>query len=160
MTECRLYLDMDGVFADFDAGVRRALGKRPESDDEMWAKVKKVPGFFAGLPLMPHALQLWEQVKMYHPMFLTALPNSLPIAAHQKRQWVDRYFGRLIPVVCTQSKTKWYYCAHGDILVDDRVKYRDLWKAHRGFFILYDDEHWDDHVERVHRLMEAQDAIY
>ena len=64
----QLYLDCDGVLADFDTGVRRLLGLAPKDYQarhglgRFWAALGRTPGFYAELPLMPDARELFERI--------------------------------------------------------------------------------------------------
>ena len=101
----RLFLDMDGVFSDFEFGYqiyRERAGKPIQSAEEMdpkeWSLMfKQNPNFFADLPPMPEAMNLWGFCREYCarsnqriPIFLTGCPtgaNRLP-AEKGKRQWI------------------------------------------------------------------------
>jgi hypothetical protein len=52
-----LFLDFDGVLADFERGVLEVTGKRPEQLplEAMWAALARVPRFFETLELMHDA---------------------------------------------------------------------------------------------------------
>lgn len=65
----KLFLDCDGVLADFDTGARDALGGMTPSQfearysrREFWRQLAATPGFYANLPLMPDAQTLFEAV--------------------------------------------------------------------------------------------------
>ena len=65
------YVDMDGVLADFDRGLRELCGieplsvneaRSPEYEDAMWAAIRAVPHFYLSLEPMPGALEMFEQL--------------------------------------------------------------------------------------------------
>lgn len=49
-----LYLDLDGVMADFDAHFPQTFGlsHRDLADDEMWATINAHPSYFRDMPVM------------------------------------------------------------------------------------------------------------
>jgi hypothetical protein len=77
----RLFVDLDGVLADFDEGVKQVTGRTPEqqSPQEMWRKLGAVakPGFFANLRWTQQCgEELWNAVKRSSPSILTGLPRG------------------------------------------------------------------------------------
>lgn len=87
----RLYLDLDGVMADFDAHFRNLFGldNRSMADDAMWARINSHPTFFFDMPPCAGALEFFAEIGRYSPIILTACPKSnYENAARQKRAWV------------------------------------------------------------------------
>src|SRR5689334_4485972 len=80
MPEPRLFLDADGVLADFDEGARRLLGmsvrdyERRHGRGAFWRKLALASNFYGSLPEMPDARLLFERVKHLKPTILTGLP--------------------------------------------------------------------------------------
>ncbi|MGE3962433.1 MAG: hypothetical protein AB7F65_12200 [Dehalococcoidia bacterium] len=131
-----LYLDLDGVLADFDARVRALFGRAPEELrlDEMWRRAEGTPGFFEHMPKTPDADELWAFCQPFDPQILTGLPRG-DWAAEQKRRWVARHLGADVPVITCLAREKCVYAAPGDVLVDDRTRYAHLWEAQGGIFV-------------------------
>jgi 5'(3')-deoxyribonucleotidase len=135
----QLYLDCDGVLADFDAGVRKLLGMPPQEFVEkrgmgtFWKKLATAPDFYASLPLMPDARELFDAVKHLEPVILTGLPRG-NWAAPQKVRWAAEHFpGTKILTVMAVDKRN--HCTEGDVLVDDTLKHRHLWEEAGGIFV-------------------------
>ncbi len=142
MTDRRqIYLDCDGVLADFDAGARRVLGmsshayRHAHGNAQFWKVLALEPDYFGTLDLMPDALQLYAAVEHLNPIILTGMPVGL-WADPQKRRWAARHFPD-VPVITTRAALKRDHCQPGDVLVDDRDQYRDLWEAAGGLFVLH-----------------------
>ena len=135
----QLYLDCDGVLADFDKGATAVLGLPPRAFEKrhgigrFWAKLATAPDFYFGLPLMPDAMELFEAVKHLDPIILTGLPRG-NWAADQKVRWAAEHFpgSRIITCMAADKRNHGARC---DILVDDTLKHRHLWEAMGGIFI-------------------------
>ena len=137
----QLYLDCDGVLADFDAGVRELLGIGPQEfmdrrgKGTFWKKLAAAPDFYARLPLMPDARELFDAVKHLDPVILTGLPLG-KWAAPQKVRWAAEHFpGTRILTVMARDKRN--HCNPGDVLVDDMDRHRHLWEEAGGIFVLH-----------------------
>ena len=137
--EPRIYLDCDGVLADFAGGATAVLGMPPRRFEQrhglpaFWARLASTPGFFESLDLMPDALELYEAVRHRDPVILTGLPRGA-WAEPQKRRWAARHFPG-VEVITTSAALKREHCHPGDVLVDDTVKFRHLWEKEGGVFI-------------------------
>jgi hypothetical protein len=131
----QLYLDLDGVLADFDSGYAAAFGRRPE-DDVDWAAVRAFKDFYLNLPPMADVDVLWTRVARYAPIVLTGVPRSVPEAAANKRAWVERWLPGTL-VIPTRSAEKASYARPGDVLIDDNPKYRPLWEKAGGVWITH-----------------------
>ena len=135
----RIYLDCDGVLADFDRGARAVLRMHPREYERrfglarFWQALARAPVFFATLDLLPDAMQLYGAVRHLAPVILTGLPRGA-WAEPQKRRWAARHFPG-VEVITTTAALKCEHCHPGDALVDDRDTYRHLWERTGGLFI-------------------------
>ena len=135
----RLYLDCDGVLADFDKGATALLGLPPSAYERrhgpgrFWQKLAAAPDFYFGLPLMPDAMELFEGVRHLHPVILTGLPRG-NWAADQKARWAAQYFPGT-RIITTMARDKRNHAREGDVLVDDQLKHRHLWEEVGGVFL-------------------------
>ena len=97
MNRVRLFLDCDGVLADFDAGARALLGMTPAKFEarhgrrEFWRRIAMAPNFYQTLPEMPDARRLFDAVEHLQPTILTGLPVG-NWAAPQKVAWAAEHF--------------------------------------------------------------------
>ena len=135
----QLYLDADGVLADFDKGATAALGLHPKAYEKrhgiarFWRKLASAPDFYFGLPLMADAMELFEAVEHLHPVILTGMPRG-NWAADQKVRWAARYFPGT-RIITTMARDKRNHAKEGDVLVDDQERHRHLWEEAGGIFI-------------------------
>jgi len=131
-----LFLDLDGVLADFDRGVQAVTGKRPEelSLKAMWSALARAPRFFETLEFMAEAEVLWRFCAPHNPTILTGLPLGA-WAPEQKRRWVARMLGAEVPVITCMSREKPRWSGPGRVLVDDRASTREGWERRGGTFI-------------------------
>jgi 5'(3')-deoxyribonucleotidase len=141
-----LYLDMDGVVADFDEYAARTLGVPPSSGiypDEIWYKLASNARLYRDLKKIDYADQLVEEckdlvlTKGYDLYFLTAVPkgNDVPWAFYDKVQWAQLYFSDIPVFFGPFSKDKHVHCRPGDILIDDRLSNIEEWRAAGGIAI-------------------------
>jgi hypothetical protein len=135
----QLYLDCDGVLADFERGAIELLGMPPRDFEKrhgigaFWREVARHPDFYGTLPLMPDAMDLFAAVRHLMPVILTGLPRG-SWAAPQKVRWAAEHFpGTQILTVMAVDKRN--HAQQGDILVDDQLKHAHLWQAAGGIFV-------------------------
>lgn len=139
----QIYLDCDGVLADFDRGAERILGMSPRAFEKrynpglFWKRLAQAPDFFASLEPMADAHELFEAVRGKNPIILTGLPRG-NWAEPQKRHWAERHFPG-VEVITTMAALKREHCHPGDVLVDDREMYRHLWEEAGGVFVHHKD---------------------
>ena len=139
-----IYIDMDGVVADFDTYVGGVLGREigwgtsQDLTDEEWVKLASVDRLYYHLPLMPDATKLVAYAKSlstrFHVGFLTAIPRrtTIPSAYADKLAWVDKYFPGMRMDIGPYSRDKQKWCTPGDILIDDRPSNIVEWSAAGG----------------------------
>jgi 5'(3')-deoxyribonucleotidase len=139
MAEPRLFLDCDGVLADFDEGVRRLTGLTPRDYERkhgrgsFWGRLAKAPNFYGTLPEMPDARLLFEAVKHLKPTILTGLPLG-KWAAPQKVEWAAEHFPG-VPIITCMARDKHKHMHAADVLVDDRENHRTAYETAGVVFV-------------------------
>ena len=137
----QLYLDCDGVLADFGKGATAVLGLDPRTYERrhglgrFWQQLAAAPDFYFGLPLMDDAMELFEAVRHLNPVILTGLPRG-NWAADQKVRWAAQHFPGT-KIITTLARDKRDHAKEGDVLVDDQDRHRHLWEEVGGIFILH-----------------------
>ena len=150
----KIYLDMDGVLADFERGVKEICGLTPPSqnakhhkpgeDDEMCEAIKACPHFYDYLELMPGAKAMFDAIyEKYGDKceILTGIPKprrEIVNAASDKKIWVKRLLSEDVVVNIVFREEKPQYC-HGEgcVLIDDMERNIRDWKALGGTGIVY-----------------------
>ena len=141
-----VYVDMDGVIADFAKGVQQKIlpnwsegmsDANKKMDREMWKGIyhyQKKGGFFwYDLDPMPDMTTLWNYVKQFNPQILTAAGNPEYNAGEQKYRWIAKHLGSNITVhVVRRAVEKAQFATPGAILIDDKRKALDPWEAAGG----------------------------
>lgn len=155
-----LFVDLDGVLADFDAAVIDLFGVPPTEivPPRMWSRLARTPDFYATLSWTIDGRRLWEYAAVFNPTILTGLPRG-NWAEPQKRAWCARHLGPEVPVITCMSREKPQRAAevtppgHTPVLVDDRDRQREPWVESGGIFI-----HHRSATESIDRLRELLGA--
>ena len=153
-----LFLDCDGVLADFDAGAKRVLGATPAAFEErngkgeFWKRLARARNFYGELPKMADADELFEAVRHLKPTILTGLPLG-KWAAPQKERWAAEHFPG-VPIITTMARQKHLHMDRGDVLVDDRENHRHLWEDAGGIFV-----HHRNARDTIRRLAEIYPSV-
>ena len=89
-----VYCDLDGVLADFEAGLRKLFpGKDTNSiaDGQKWSAIARNGNFYLNLPWTVDGMNLWEAIHILSPDILTGVPSSIKQSSAQKMTWcVDK----------------------------------------------------------------------
>ena len=134
----QIYVDMDGVLADFNRHYLRIFGytpKRPGGTD--WKAIRAHEGFYATIPRMPDLDVLWDRLYPHKPIVLTGVPSSVPEAEANKRAWLVKHITPDTEVIYCRAKDKHTYCQPGDLLIDDYERHRLAWLDAGGVWITH-----------------------
>ncbi|HEV2080576.1 MAG TPA: hypothetical protein VGR19_11860 [Allosphingosinicella sp.] len=137
-----LYVSLDNVLADFDAGAEQVLGRKPKEfielhgEKEFWHRLKLAEGFFASLGWAKGGKTLWGGIssRVPSPRILTTLPPGAWGEA-DKRAWVQRELGGSVPVIVATETTLKDFCSAGDVLISARKKRELDWATVGGEFV-------------------------
>ena len=143
----RIYLDMDGVLADFNTGVEYLTGEEfpntPDGHNNYDLRKEELTNkrLFRMLPPMHDMYDLVGYVRH------TGLPWEILTAAgtvnrelvvYDKNEWIKEHVSPTVVVVCTMSGSqKGGFATEGGVLIDDRQKNLDAWEANGGIGILH-----------------------
>jgi hypothetical protein len=140
-TQYTIYCDMDGVLVDFDRGYQELTGMTTQQADAIGGDTFWEPLIQAGakwwitLNWMPDGKQLWNYIKKYTPILLSA-PSKQESSRLGKRVWVKRELPD-VKLILRPASQKQQYASPTSILIDDREKNIDQWEAAGGIGILH-----------------------
>jgi len=145
----RIFIDMDGVLADFLRGVEmpQYLGEPLTNDAEghttydLRKEELTNKRLFANLPPMVDMYDLLAYVRHCDTPWeiLTAAGEvNRELVVYDKNEWIKRYVDPTVPVTCTFTGTqKAAYAYEGSVLIDDRPKNIDAWEKAGGIGIVH-----------------------
>jgi len=154
MAEPRLFLDADGVLANFDEGAKRLLGmsvrqfETKHGRGAFWKRLATAQNFYGSLPEMPDARVLFDAVKHLKPTILTGLPLG-KWAAPQKVEWAAKHFPG-VPIITCMARDKHKHMHDGDVLVDDRENHRAAYEAAGVVFVHH--KNADDSLRQLAKI--------
>lgn len=147
--EYTIYVDLDGVIADFHTEFKKLSGGfTPDefilkhSKNKFWDLIDGAgEDFWSDMPLLPGAIELMNFIKnnFIDIKILTASTRK-PESKSGKRKWVRKHFPFIsdIDVIVVEERAmKTQYANNKSILIDDMVGNIERWKSNNGVGILY-----------------------
>lgn len=130
MSKKILYIDMDGVVADFDKAINQVdpsletgdgfpnYEARAERVDEI---CENTPLFFDNLPLYEDCLDYVNSLFNHYEVYFLSTPMwNVPESFSGKRRWIEKHFGEKAKKRLILSHRKDLNV--GDYLIDDRLR--------------------------------------
>ena len=172
-----LYLDMDGVFANFIKAATDAFEhfhhikgiypdmkqtlKQKELRKQFIEDILRTPNFWLNMEWEPGGEELFKFIlDHFDKSMLTVL--TAPIdqdhrCKHEKWQWVQEKF-KVIPVyrfIVDHDKYRYvnFIEAENQILIDDREDNIKLWEQHGGIGILHDSSNFKATIEALSKFV-------
>jgi 5'-nucleotidase len=125
-----LYIDMDGVVADFWGFIKminpqiddkRFYPTEKDKDDEVDRILDMHPHIYRYLKPIKGAIESTKPLfKKYEVYFLSSPSWNTPESYTDKRVWIEKHYGKLAEKRLILSSRK--DLAIGDLLIDDRLK--------------------------------------
>lgn len=143
-----IHIDMDGVIADFDAGVKRFdasvhTHNYDDSKDRVDMICEANPEIFHDLPPIEGAVKSVQWLNKRADIFFLSTPMwNVPLSYTGKRIWLEKHFGRIAEkkLILTHHKN----LVHGDYLIDDRIRNGvDMFTGEHIHFGSVDYPSWD-----------------
>jgi hypothetical protein len=145
-----IYQDMDGCIVDFDSRYEHFTGRSPQEMDaylmkqygkekakEMfWEPVNELgPEFWAEMEWMPDGKYLWNYIKKYNPVVLSA-PSRSKTSSQGKKMWMQKHLPG-VELILKQAHEKHEYACPECIIIDDRKSTIDQWNSSGGIAIFH-----------------------
>ena len=158
-----IYVDMDGVLADFFGEWKKLVGKdwREIDKDEIEPALKKIrdeEDFWLNIPLTSNAKKLLgiiKEVKGNYKILSSPLAND-PKSEPHKREWIEKNLDFFPPteVIITKDKAKYATNPDGtpNILIDDYGVNIAAWESAGGIGF----KHKDHKFERTAKKLKAE----
>jgi nicotinamide mononucleotide adenylyltransferase len=137
----KIYCDMDGVLVDFEKGYedltgRSIKGQHVSGGPDFWDPITKAgASFWIKLKWMPDGKQLWEYIKPYNPVLLSA-PSREESSKIGKYVWVKREMPGT-KLILRSAERKQEFATPYSILIDDRKDNIERWKEAGGIGIYH-----------------------
>lgn len=146
----KIYLDLDGVVADFNRRYIELfhtdpkLAEKNHNFDHYFEEFIEGQNF-ATLPMMPHAMELINFLKRLPiPTVIlssTANEEKWEVISKQKREWLDKHGIHFPAIFVPGKKHKKEYATETALIIDDTESIIDDWRAEGGPAIWYKDHH-------------------
>jgi len=159
-----VYIDMDGVLADFFGEVAREHGvnywREIHRQEIAIEQTAKKPGFFLNLPPMPNAASFIRGVKHLASKFSilsSPLQSNVEQSSQEKSQWLQNHMKNIQPqsVIFDHEKFKFAKQANGtpNILIDDFDTNINLWISNGGIGILHVDKEYQQSLQQLKKAL-------
>ena len=138
MNKPTIYMDMDGVIANFVKGYRDAFNRNAYEDDSFTVNqfCLQVPHFFRMLPINEKGFELFELLKDdYKIVFLTTPMPEMEFCKRDKLEWILENIGEYD--VRFSEKKESYVTDSESILIDDMEHNLKAWEESGGTAIKF-----------------------
>jgi len=162
-----IYVDMDGVLADFFEVWAKIMGVDHWTDipkqyniEDALEKIRNTEDFWLNLPLTDNAknlLNLIKQVKGSYKILSSPLAND-PRCEEHKKEWVSKNLGFFPPqeVIISHNKAQYAKQADGtpNILIDDYGVNISAWEAAGGIGFKHKDHKFERTARNIKQHMQ------
>lgn len=135
-----VYVDMDGVLVDFDAGFSALIGEVRDSQGgwytitaEQLRMIEEAPRFWLDLPETCRAHQIWTMAQILGTRVHVLSSCRMANGAVQKPLWMKQHFDHDDTIVVNNNSEKTAYAHSKALLVDDHRPNIDEWRRAGGY---------------------------
>jgi len=166
-----VYIDMDGVLADFfgevarehKVGYWREIHRKKLGIDQ----IAQQQGFFENLPPMPHAALLIAGVITLagnYSILSSPLMSNVEQSSDEKAEWLRDHLSDHQPQAIIFDHEKYKFAKQADgtpnILIDDWDTNIKLWEHLGGIGILYKDENCNDALKQLAQALHGKTVTH
>jgi 5'(3')-deoxyribonucleotidase len=169
-----IYLDMDGVVADFFLSVCQMYGKEyqeshakllpgdwwltgflgPITQDDMWMEInRRGEHFWEHMPEYPHSQQLYNKLRNYAPVKFLSDPGPHPHVWAGKVKWLHRFVPGITAKDIHLTADKAAVSAPRRLLVDDHDDNCTRWRNEGGGAVLFP-RRWNVRHQEEHQAVD------
>ena len=123
MNKKTIFIDMDGVLVDIGKAFDSFFDLHPHLHDRYQNNPDHIQGIFRNAPPIENAVEAVKKLHesgKYDLFIATTVPWGNPMAASDKRFWIEDHFGNLFHKKLFTTHRKDLLI--GDYLIDDRLK--------------------------------------
>jgi len=146
LNKFKIFCDMDGVLTDFENQAKKVhpdwIKIHKKDPDMAWKMLNEIGFsiFWSTMMWMSDGRKLWEFIKPYNPVILTAIPSlNMDKSKSGKIEWIIKHLGweyvNSAKIVRAVEKQK--YAKPNYILIDDKDKNIRQWRNMNGVGILH-----------------------
>lgn len=161
----KLFIDLDGVMADFDTYFvsHFQTNHKKLTEIKMWEMIEAHGSFFKDLPPCAGAIEFFNEIKDRNPIILTACPKTFyHNSALQKRKWVREHLSTdvlILPILGGKNKALFMH-NYKDILIDDFESNCVSWRNYGGYAIEHKTfELTSEILDRLDRLEKGETIL-
>lgn len=162
-----LYLDMDGVQADFfgdfarryhDLGILKSHDQNKVITQFAHSSPEEVYDFFRNLPMLKGGVKIISWLKKHNiPYTILSAPLRGPYAdasIQAKKDWLDQHHPGTSSSALFTSNKYIHAKSHGhpNVLVDDHGPYLADWEKAGGIIVHHDDNHVARTIDELERI--------
>lgn len=146
----RIYLDMDGVIADFTSAILARFGiydyhpRKWDFYEDLGIKKRQFFAacasheFWVNIPETPWAMRLYNALSRYAPVTIATHPTHSPESLSGKVEWLQERFGNEFgDYMLCGGGSKHLLAAPSALLIDDNEEYCEAFQDRGGAAILF-----------------------
>ncbi|MFA5153177.1 MAG: hypothetical protein WC554_11500, partial [Clostridia bacterium] len=157
----RLFMDQDGVLADFVGHYKAVFNRDAYKDDPFTVQqfCKTEPNFFRGIPVLERGRKLYEALKdKYTIAVLTHPMPEMTFCKYDKALWLKEHFPEIKTVIFSGEKYE-YAVSEESVLIDDMESNLMPWADAGGTAIDFTKLSNDKIIDKIDAIFNPKEKI-